>query len=595
MGDKKKYLLLGSIILIILSYMIITYLRKDTVSEADLQSLEKIRMEYYTSTDDTTRYELVNKLVHDALKYNSDRYTASGYFFLMQHHQKKLLSKEPSWDSIYHYYTLTNEYYEKSGYEMGLVNSKYSYIHTLLMEGNQYIALDEALKSHERFKDSKDEGVLFFINWTMFVSYLFIEEWQGAENGYKNSFLYLDKTFYHLNEWSKTSEANRIYSLRYHSTLLEYYFSLYYNLEQYEMALFYSTLYRVYAELEPSLNPIISKQDNNYKKFEGDCLYACVLSKIGLINEAKPIMEKLQKEYENPDFDKYSFRFNAYYEASINYYRELKDYDKVFEYVALQKDVLRQYDNYSDWLILLNSISDIYYERNDYISVIKSKDEMIQYIDSVNRISTQRQIDYVKKTSQMELEAVEAKEKIRQLNYVRGIAISLGVICALLATSIYIKIRSNRLLKEKNERILMQYKDIDKYINDINNLTDQLNDTDGNTRELSLFERIEKHLHTTRSYSNPAITRETLALELGTNRQYLTQAIHDERGQSFMEYINDLRLEYARRLLFNQPELTVDRVCSMSGFSTRSTFYRLFKQKYGLTPTEIRDLNVTQN
>lgn len=596
MGIRKKYLLISGIKLVFLACLVTACLKYGTASEADLQSLEKIRLEYYESLDDTIRYQLANKLVHDGLKYKSDRYTASGYFFLMQYHQKKLLSKEQSWDSIYYYYTLTNKYYEKSGYELGLVNSKFSYIHTLLMEGNPYIAYDEALKSYERFKDSKDDGVLFFINWTLFISYVIIERWEGLENGYEKSFIYLDKSFYHLNQWSKTSESNRIYSLRYYSTFLEYYFALYNDLNKLDLALHYCTLFKNYAETEMSVNPIISKQDNNYKKFEADCFYACVLSKMGLVHQAKPVMEKLEKIYENPDFDKYPYRFNAYNEASINYYRVLKDYDKAFKYIALQKDILRQYDNYGDWLLLFNSISDIYNQKKDYLSVIKVKDEMIQYIDSINKESVQRQINYVKKTSRMEVEAIEAKEKIRQLNYVRGIAISLGVICILLAISIYLKIRSNRISEEKNKRILMQYKDMDKYINEINNLTQQLNDgeKDNNVRELTLFEKIEKHLHTTLTYTNPLITRETLALELGTNRQYLTQAIHDAKGQSFMEYINDFRLEYARCLLFNQPELTVDRVCTMSGFSTRSTFYRLFKQKYGLTPTEIRDLNGVQ-
>ena len=36
------------------------------------------------------------------------------------------------------------------------------------------------------------------------------------------------------------------------------------------------------------------------------------------------------------------------------------------------------------------------------------------------------------------------------------------------------------------------------------------------------------------------------------------------------------------------PEMSIDEVATASGFSVRRTFSRLFKEKFGLTPTEFR-------
>jgi len=581
---------IGKNLLVILFCLLVSCVSNHRISDADLQSLENTRSEYFAASDDTVRFELANKLINDALEYKNDRYTATGYFLLMQYYQKKVMAGESYRDSVYYYYNIANRYYEKSGYEMGLVNSRYSQVHTLMMEGSVYVALDEAMKSYERFKNSEDEGVLFFINWTLCVAYIGIER---TEDKYENLFFHLDKSLYHLERWSKTNEANKIQSSNYYPTILKIYFQLYIYLQEYEKALYYCNLFKDFAEKDT----VKSDDEINYLKFEADCMYTNVFSQMGIIDKAQPFFEKMKYKYENPDFNIYPFSFIIYYEAAISYYRKMKDYDKVFENVALLGKALSEYYGYEDWLTFLKLVSDINIEKKDYLSVIDVKDETINYIDSINKVFLLRQIDYVKKNSQMELEVKIAKEKIHELNYVRGIAISLGLVCILLVISIYLKMRNNKMLKEKNETILMQYRDIDKYINEINNLTDHLKDTEerNNTRELTLFEKIEKHMDDTRAYSNPSITRETLAIELGTNRQYLTQAIHDNKGQSFMEYINDLRLEYARRLLFDQPELTVDSVCGMSGFSTRSTFYRLFKQKYGITPTEVRDLNPPQD
>ncbi|MBR3413096.1 MAG: AraC family transcriptional regulator, partial [Bacteroidales bacterium] len=49
--------------------------------------------------------------------------------------------------------------------------------------------------------------------------------------------------------------------------------------------------------------------------------------------------------------------------------------------------------------------------------------------------------------------------------------------------------------------------------------------------------------------------------------------------------VRELRLDYAIRLLNDQPDLTVEQVSQASGFTSADTFTRNFRAKYGMTPT----------
>ena len=48
-------------------------------------------------------------------------------------------------------------------------------------------------------------------------------------------------------------------------------------------------------------------------------------------------------------------------------------------------------------------------------------------------------------------------------------------------------------------------------------------------------------------------------------------------------------LAHAQELMTIHPEMSIDEVASSSGFAVRRTFSRLFKEKFGLTPTEFRE------
>lgn len=80
-----------------------------------------------------------------------------------------------------------------------------------------------------------------------------------------------------------------------------------------------------------------------------------------------------------------------------------------------------------------------------------------------------------------------------------------------------------------------------------------------------------------------------LSQQLCTNRNYIYQAINREMGFSFSDYINRLRIDYARTMIDRNPKMPLMEVAEQSGFCSRTSFYRNFKQQVGMSPKEYQD------
>lgn len=102
-----------------------------------------------------------------------------------------------------------------------------------------------------------------------------------------------------------------------------------------------------------------------------------------------------------------------------------------------------------------------------------------------------------------------------------------------------------------------------------------------------LGDLIYKYCVTERHFTDPDLTVIDLARAIGTNRTYTAKWFSD-RGENFNSYINNLRIEYAERLLRTTNE-NINNIYMKCGYSTAHNFRRVFKMKYGCTPSEYRD------
>jgi len=99
--------------------------------------------------------------------------------------------------------------------------------------------------------------------------------------------------------------------------------------------------------------------------------------------------------------------------------------------------------------------------------------------------------------------------------------------------------------------------------------------------------RIEELL--TKIHSDFTLTSNTkkLAESVGVSVSYLHHLFKKETGTSLAKYTKDLRLEKACELL-ETTNLSVKEIRTKTGLTGKLHFYRDFKQKFGLSPTEYR-------
>lgn len=70
---------------------------------------------------------------------------------------------------------------------------------------------------------------------------------------------------------------------------------------------------------------------------------------------------------------------------------------------------------------------------------------------------------------------------------------------------------------------------------------------------------------------------------LGITPNYLSEEFHEVTGKKYKEYLNEVRLTYAKRLLLSS-SLSITEICFASGFSSLSNFLRVFKAKFCISP-----------
>ena len=92
-------------------------------------------------------------------------------------------------------------------------------------------------------------------------------------------------------------------------------------------------------------------------------------------------------------------------------------------------------------------------------------------------------------------------------------------------------------------------------------------------------------------YVQQGLTIKELSEILYTNRTYLSAYIKTTYKMTFREWITGLRLEYAKNILKEHPEINIQKLAESSGFLSRSNFIKLFSEKEGCTPAKWKKAN----
>ena len=104
------------------------------------------------------------------------------------------------------------------------------------------------------------------------------------------------------------------------------------------------------------------------------------------------------------------------------------------------------------------------------------------------------------------------------------------------------------------------------------------------------IEKVDNWIKTD-GYVQQGLTIKELSEILHTNRTYLSAYIKTTYKMTFREWITSLRLEYAKNILKEHPEINIQKLAESSGFLSQSNFIKLFSEKEGCTPAKWKKSN----
>ena len=106
-------------------------------------------------------------------------------------------------------------------------------------------------------------------------------------------------------------------------------------------------------------------------------------------------------------------------------------------------------------------------------------------------------------------------------------------------------------------------------------------------RDYPFAGELEHIINERQLYLERNLTLADLAQAVSSNRTYVSAYLTQEKGMTFYDYINQLRIEKKSiPLMQEHPEYTLEHVAYESGFNSVSTFRRAFVKLRGQTPSQ---------
>ncbi|MFN0203665.1 MAG: helix-turn-helix domain-containing protein [Bacteroidia bacterium] len=108
-----------------------------------------------------------------------------------------------------------------------------------------------------------------------------------------------------------------------------------------------------------------------------------------------------------------------------------------------------------------------------------------------------------------------------------------------------------------------------------------------------LSEKIQMAMEVNKMYLDTDLSLAKVALLVGSNTKYVSNAINLIFQKNFTTYVNEFRIEESIRLLAtSQADVyTLETIAQLSGFKSRSVFITSFKKATGVTPSQFKKEN----
>ena len=103
-----------------------------------------------------------------------------------------------------------------------------------------------------------------------------------------------------------------------------------------------------------------------------------------------------------------------------------------------------------------------------------------------------------------------------------------------------------------------------------------------------LTKRLSQLMKEEKLFINSNLKSSDLALELNISTHEFSRLVNENIGKSFTDFINEYRVDEAKHLISSNTKYTLEAIGNMSGFNSKSAFYKAFKKFTGETPAKYK-------
>ncbi|WP_254050274.1 helix-turn-helix transcriptional regulator [Myroides sp. N17-2] len=108
--------------------------------------------------------------------------------------------------------------------------------------------------------------------------------------------------------------------------------------------------------------------------------------------------------------------------------------------------------------------------------------------------------------------------------------------------------------------------------------------------------KVEKVILQDQLYLKPTCSLENVEKLTKIQKHHLSQFFSSEYGKHFNAYINELRVEFAKKILIERNyNVSISELGEECGFNSRTSFFRAFKKYVGVSPSEYIENQQGQN
>lgn len=139
-----------------------------------------------------------------------------------------------------------------------------------------------------------------------------------------------------------------------------------------------------------------------------------------------------------------------------------------------------------------------------------------------------------------------------------------------------------KILRSKIDNLVRNNRRLKNIYNGTQSPKEHMKEIDASSGDDKLIARVMKVIN--KNLSNPDITVEMLAQEVGLSRVHLHRKLKELTNQSPRDFIRNVRLQQAAKLL-KEKHMSVAEVADLTGFKSPNNFATSFKNLYGIPPT----------